>query len=947
MDDSRKVCSVLSADDLLPENITITLKTIQHNMSKFYLLAADIERPLWQIIEQMRKAIKKNVNLFTGVRIAYNLNFNLQTMLKTGDDLFAEGIEVKNFADLLELLDFDENLNLLRSDYHVIIDDDGIDSLDNDNAANRAVAKLFQQTALLNIVGLDVQKKSEIKKSLIKTRFREKYSELRKEILDGKAFIEAKLSDGTDLSEESKERAQKIIDAFNLMLAEFEKAKARPIRIAAMGTKKAGKSVIINSLLKRDYAPTSLTLPTPNTIKYVPASPNSPLTLDYAGQERIFKTAEELRDFIAEEFEAAQQKDGKGAGLPDMTIYYPCDELNGYEVWDTPGPNVAFTEEHKKNAEKCIDVVDVCIFVMNYSTHLTDDEVAFLQKIHKIFQEKNKFYSLFITVNRIDERYNDKSEKSIDLILDYIGVRLENLTPPYKNIIIFGTSALQSFYLDEVISLIKADRLENGEDRDKLPFLGSDTIKSLTDNYRFTESITPIGFIDKARNNLYYFHGINNPTEKELYALSGIPQLWNYTQYIGGSKADLEIVDSVVGNFDRAFDEVKNSLIVTDLLQLTDEDKKYLIELAELINNLRREVVAAIDAVRPLTDTEKIYRAVENLNESVNSNRRQAQKDAVARNRNILNDSGLSPSDVELMATRGERSSAMEELNGKIAQMVFGVNKHSAERLNLVKENICNAHINSVEVAIQGAQATITQRTDEVRATVTNATAQSIMESFKTPTFPPAIDRLMTEFQQIEAGVDDEILGDSAKGSKRTEYTNETRTEYRDATRVKYKTEQRQRASRGFWEGLRSLFGKKYYETVSVAYEEKFREPYQVNYTVSHDVYDVESFKREIAKELESRISSAIEDAHDKMKVAIKDEIRKIFSNVRTQCDQICESYKRLYTDFEADINMATDDTDKHRQALERDIATFNAIKGKLQTFVDLWDIVLHGDTKE
>ena len=84
--DERKFCVILTEDDLLPENITITLKTIQHNMSKFYLLAADIERPLWQIIEQMRKAIKKNVNLFTGVRIAYNLNFNLQTMLKTGDD---------------------------------------------------------------------------------------------------------------------------------------------------------------------------------------------------------------------------------------------------------------------------------------------------------------------------------------------------------------------------------------------------------------------------------------------------------------------------------------------------------------------------------------------------------------------------------------------------------------------------------------------------------------------------------------------------------------------------------------------------------------------------------------------------------------------------------------------------------------------------------------------
>lgn len=83
------------------------------------------------------------------------------------------------------------------------------------------------------------------------------------------------------------------------------------------------------------------------------------------------------------------------------------------------------------------------------------------------------------------------------------------------------------------------------------------------------------------------------------------------------------------------------------------------------------------------------------------------------------------------------------------------------------------------------------------------------------------------------------------------------------------------------------------------------------------------------------------------MDSAVKDEIGKIFSNFQAQCDQIGDSYKRLYSDFEKDIKMATDKTNAHRQALERDIDTFNAIKDKLQLFINLWNGILHGDAKE
>ncbi len=940
MDTTRNICIVLSEDDLSAENIRTTVKTIEHNPNKFYLLAAGRQKNLWEVVEQLGKVVDDD-NTLTKMRIAYDFEFELDTELKIGDNMNVPGVEAESFADLLELMDFDENLNLNRNDYHVIINDDDIEkSSDYDDDASREVAKLFQQTVLLNIVGLDIQKKSEIREALIKDRFRANYSSLLAEISDNKAYINETLNKNSDLSEESVERALKIINAFDVMLTEFEKAKSRPIRIAAMGTKKAGKSVVINSLLKRDYAPTSAILPTPNTIQYVPAEPDSPLTLDYDGKTFTFTSASELKKYIGKEFQRAQKITGEGAGLPNMTIHYPCDELNGYEIWDTPGPNVAFTDEHQKNAEECIKQVDVCIFIMNYSNHLTNDEVNFLQKIHKIFKDNDKFYSLFITVNRIDERYAVDEEKSVDRILDYIRSRLEALNPPYKNITIFGTSALQSFYLDNVIDLVKADRIADGEDADELPLIDADSIRPLKKNHR--DALTQIKFIGDALVNLEDFHGIENGTEKELYALSGVPQLWSYTKYIGEKKADMEIVNKVVATCETQFAVVKNSLLVADLLELTDKDKAYLVELGKLIEGLKREVDKAIEEVQPLMNDDKLNSALYKVLERVKDFRQYTRKNAVSRSQNILNETAWTADDVKFMAKNEQQSSKMQELARAVAQMFLGLNKRSVEMLDNSKKAICEQQILNVENGIQAAQAKITQKTDEVKAKVTNSTAKAIMESFTVPEFPSGIDRLMAEVQQIGSVAEDKIFVDAAKNSGRVEYETRTKTEYRTKTRTKYRTETREREADGIWENIRSFFGKTYYEDVRVPYEESFQEPYQVSYTVSHDVYDVDRFKADIARELQARIFRAVDNAHDKMEEAIKAEIKNIFANVKDQCIQIGDGYKKLYDDFAQDIYLASDETGRHRAALERDIATFNAIKDKLQPFFDTWKNILH-----
>ena len=867
MDTSRKICTVLSESDLSPENVKTTVQTIEHNPNKFYLLAAGGQKALWEITEELSKSVEDDTTL-TKLRIAYNLQFKLPTFLNSDN---SAGVEVKNFADLLERLDFDENLNLNRADYHVIINDDT-----DADVANRAVNELYQQIVFLWINGLDIRKKSDM----------------------------------------------------------------RPIRIAVMGSKKVGKSVLINNFIQGDYAPTSSTLPTPNTIKYIPADPKKPLTLEYAGKTYTFKMDKEISDFIGDEFKRAQKITGEGAGLPDMTIYYPCDELNGYEVWDTPGPNVAFTDEHQKNAEACIKEVDVCIFVMNYSNHLTNDEVTFLKNIHSFFKDNNKFYSLFITVNRIDERYAVNEEKSVDRILDYIGSRLEALTPPYKNIVIFGTSALQSFYLDGVIDLIKADRREDDKDENELPLIDADSIKPLKRAHK--DSLTPIKFIGDALGNLEDFHGIKEPTEKELYALSGVPQLWSYTQYIGGSKADVEIVDNAVGNCELSFKTVNNSLIVTDLLKLSDEDKQYLEELAVLIADLKRYVDSAIDEIRPLTNSNNTYAAFHEVTELMRTLKREAQQTAFALAHRKWATTVVTADDVK-QNHRGSKPQSVRSMDITLNnEILSGVNQKIAVELDRVKQRVGEGQSQKVNSAIQGAQSKIAKKTDEVKdkvkAKVKNATAQNIMQSFNPPEFPSSVNNLMTVANKINVTLDDEIFSRAAKNAHSTKL--ETRHRTVQEKRVRNVT--REREASGIWENIRSFFGKTYYETVPEEYTVPVDQPYQV----SVDVYDIQGFKDDIEAQMQSRINKALNSAHESMEEAIKQEIRNIFLDIGKQCDDIGNSYKQLFSDFERDINIAKDSTGTHRAALLRDIETFNEIKVNLQPFFKTWDIILH-DVKE
>ena len=877
MDTSRKICTVLTDSDLSPENIKTTVETIENAPNQFFLLSLKTGNRIWNVIEDLKAGAIKPKTL-TKIRMAYNLEFSLQTIFKTGNDFSANGKEVKTFADLLELLEFDNNLNLVRADYHIVINDDGIEkSSDGTDAASQAVAQLFQQAIFLNI-NFDIQKKSELKMAIMKDRFREKYSELCEQLKEQKDFLQAAIAYG-NLNKSGKQRVEEMFDALKRTEERLAEAKKRPIRIAAMGTKKAGKSVVINSLLRRDYAPTSSLLPTPNTVKYIPLEEDS-LRLDYAGKKFTFDTADELKKFIGDEFKKAQKKTGKGSDLPDMTVYYPCKEMNGYEVWDTPGPNFAGAgDEHRKNAENCIKEVDVCIFVMNYSSYLTDDEVKFLQQIREFFQASGKFYSLFITVNRIDERYSSEAEKSIVYVLDYIGSRLEQLN--YKNIVTFGTSALQSFYLDKLIELSKVDGTT------KPPFIDGDTLKDIEDNHMDEDDsiTTQINFIDVAINNLRRFHGVKGATEKELEAFSGVPQLRRYAKYIGEAKADLEIVDKVIRDCDAQFAIVKTALNVVEFETLSEEAKKYLASVVPLIKNVNamaekfegRSILSPKDILR-------IQSLAKNSAENVRNESLRQFDDSV----NIaVRRLDIREEDVRALANLNfNQASFMQELSDEVKAVFERVKKQATERMKKSVEQLSYSKGQELTASLNEASQEIINKVSEINKTLKKSGVPTIV----LPEFPVS----------VSINVSSANISGSINTSEVVNFAN-------DSIKVVERT--------GFFGWIADIF------------------------TTKTEV-DIEEFKSKVTQMIKDNGHKKIPEVFNELSSGVQLELNKIFEGFIKTCDETGEIYQQIFKRTLYDINLVLDETGKKKDELDRNIAALKNIDANLQPFFKIWSYI-------
>ena len=439
---------------------------------------------------------------------------------------------------------------------------------------------------------LDVKLKKEEKDAEKSQRFMERIDNLSKACSDAQAGLEKRLNELKSDNEDVNNDLNETLDSFKEMGKQIKTAQEIEMEIEVAASKKTGKSVIVNSMIGEQLAPTSLTQATPNTCIYK-KSPDSKYYLQSVkfddesekliptGEKLVFEDKDSIFKKVNEEFKNAEQNTESNFAIDDMEISYVNAEnnFNSYTIYDTPGPDAAGTS-HSKSAEYALKHSKVALFALDYTKYLTNDEFNYLNMVKSHFDKNNKFHSLVFALNKIDMRYTDGGDaKSVIRDTEFIRNRVISIDPKFKECIIFPTSALIYFNtlaaekanIPELIESKCLERefpsiaVEHGEDVEELVSLMNYT------------------------NNLSMLSGVKDITLETLKQDSGMPALLSYVSYIAKSKAREEIVNSITCNIDAQRNKVKAILDhIGNIEKLIDEDSETIKKITSIINEYKR-----------------------------------------------------------------------------------------------------------------------------------------------------------------------------------------------------------------------------------------------------------------------------------------------------------------------------------------------------------------------
>ena len=282
--------------------------------------------------------------------------------------------------------------------------------------------------------------------------------------------------------------------------------------VGIFGTKKSGKSAMINALLGNEYAVSSPMLPTPNKVIYTAVDKKvNKISFTYKNSTRTFNDVDALQKFLMEENSLANKN---SSALDEMTIALPDFPtfLNGSRLIDTPGSNFAAGKGHIDIIRKTLAEVPNAVFVMNYSQYLTQDELKLFDKIYKQFNSSKVHQPILIALNRVDEIFDSEESKSYERVADYIHYRLTALG--YENFLVVGVSAIQAVYFDEITRLIEppATFFEQLINFFKKFFVKTiplnEQLKKLKTDLRGTDKISVVVFVNNILTDFEDFHGI-------------------------------------------------------------------------------------------------------------------------------------------------------------------------------------------------------------------------------------------------------------------------------------------------------------------------------------------------------------------------------------------------------------------------------------------------------
>jgi hypothetical protein len=554
------------------DTIRSNLEIVSHQYPIFIL---NSEKPLYKFIEEL----EMDDGLLFKLNIAKEIYFTDITVMlrdKVTDSALLDS--VKSLSNLLESIDLLQGLDKsMLNNCRLVVDTED----------NSFISEIIQALIYLNI-DLEVMMKKEKSDRHLLSAFRKHFNKIRNSVASGEKAVNN--IDGFLQEKES------ISNTLYDIEKDLEKSRERDLNISVMATKKAGKSVIVNSFLNEQYAPTSLELPTPNTCIYKKSKDDN-IRLVYGEEDLLFKSAKEVYKYIYKEFKNAQNDREHGYTLEDMEIYYTGsnNEFTSYTIVDTPGSNYALAKDnedgenkHKKISYEWIQKSDVVLFLINYSNYLTIDEVEFFKTIKSEFEKHDKFYSLVLVVNKLDEMYMSECEnKSAIRFLDYIRCKLTDLG--YKGFVVTGTSARSYFDIINVCRIDSQVRISLGEtvpiENLKDSMLRS-RLKALKKLFIGKSEMSVLSFVDDQLERLECFYGLHRYDLNTLREKSGMPGLMNYTRRIAVQKAYIEVYGALIRSIDERFVKLRNISAVNSLMDSKKTKNDQVEEIENMLNNV-------------------------------------------------------------------------------------------------------------------------------------------------------------------------------------------------------------------------------------------------------------------------------------------------------------------------------------------------------------------------
>ena len=542
-------------------------------------------QPLYQYIEELRinnrlSYQKRICKELTGLDVDYTL----------GDSV----THVSCFSELLEALD-------ASCVSYVMVKGDTTGDEERNAAVRTQLSDIVQQIIYLGLPLEKIQVVTEREFQDIQKvmRFEAGITELQDMVKEAQEKLQSvDYQEYTDIQKTVKRSMETISDC-------LQDATASELKIAVAASKKSGKSVIVNSMIKCELAPTSLELATPNNCIYRRSGKENTYTLSYGPNYLEYQDPLKMREQILQMFKNAQMDSAHGYAIRDMNIGYVSGEqgFSSYTIYDTPGPDLAGAVGHKEAAERAIHEADVIVFSIDYSKYLVDSEYKYLEMIREVCKSKKKFYSLILCVNKLDLRYDSEGVKSVPRILDFIREKLISIDPGFRDCIVMGTSALTYFNCLKAVTMPDCQCLGDAEGF-------SSNLQDCIDHYldiedegrgdSTDEEMTTLSFLYKMSSNMKNFHGVKViESIEELKQSSGMPNFLSYVAYIARSKARTERVNNLMHHIDAAKCEIQNLFHFQELEEALAKNQDQLEQAKAILDKFSTRVREIYDPTYP------------------------------------------------------------------------------------------------------------------------------------------------------------------------------------------------------------------------------------------------------------------------------------------------------------------------------------------------------------